>query len=76
METAIVAEFSSPLEDDDCEDFFFSTFIMNHTRVDFETRKRKHGGSLSRRKPHLKRERHCGQDRILRDYFCASPMYD
>jgi hypothetical protein len=64
------------LEDDDCEDLFLSTFIMNHIRADFETQKRKHGGSLSERKANLKRERQCGQDRISREYFCASPMYD
>jgi hypothetical protein len=44
--------------------------------IDFEIRKREHGGSLSEQKPNLKRERQCGQDRISRDYLCASPMYD
>jgi hypothetical protein len=29
-------------EDDDNEDLFFNTFIMNHIGVDFETRKKKH----------------------------------
>jgi hypothetical protein len=49
---------------------------MNHIGVDCETRKRKHESSLPRQKPNLERERQCGQDRIWRDYFNASPMYD
>jgi hypothetical protein len=34
--------FQASLEDDDCEDLFFSTFMMNHIRADFEIQKRKH----------------------------------
>ncbi len=44
-------------EDDDCEDLFFSTFVMNHIGANFETQKRKHGGSLLGWKHNLERER-------------------
>jgi hypothetical protein len=52
------------LEDDDCEDLFLSTFMMNCIGADFEIRKRKHGGSLIGRKLNLEKERQRGQDRI------------
>jgi len=44
-------------EDDDSEELFFSTFMMNHIGADFETQKRKHGGSLLGRKHNLEKER-------------------
>jgi hypothetical protein len=55
---------------------FLNTFMMNHIRADFETQKRKHESSLLGQKPNLEKERKCGQDKIWRDYFCASPVYD
>ncbi len=68
--------FQAVLEDDDCEYLFASTF-MNKIRASFEIqKKRKHGGSYSRKKLNLEKERKGGQDRMERDYFCATLVYD
>jgi len=51
---------------------------MNKIRVDFLIQKRKHGGSCPQRKPNLerKKKRQHGQDKIWRDCFFASLIYD
>jgi len=76
MIAVIQQNFQASYEDDNYEDLFFNAFMMNHTWADFETRKRKHESSFLRQKPNLERESQCGQDRIWRDYFCASIVYD
>ncbi len=38
--------------------------------------RRKHGGSYPRKKLNLEKERKGGQDRMERDYFCGTLVYD